>query len=295
MENGLDVEMRKACPHDLPEVRAVIARAFVSDPLMRALFPEPAETPVIPVGREAGGGGRADASRLSAIALFYGPSVESAVLAGRVWVAEAGGIVCGAAVWDFPDDGGSARGGRNGARASSDERPGGVPDGGLPRPGVVLPPSSEVLPRPGEAAVRVLGERTAIRLSSGMRAARPDDARRRPEAGWPYLADLAVDPSVQGGGVGGRLLDHCLQEITGPTWLETTNPRNRSFYARHGYEVTHIGVMGGLGVTNRTGTTSETGLVSGAAEKSDVGVTAGEPGLGVEMARMVRKGGNAVA
>jgi GNAT superfamily N-acetyltransferase len=64
-------------------------------------------------------------------------------------------------------------------------------------------------------------------------------ARLQPSPHY-YLTLLAVSPRVQGTGVGGRLLESVLQqsdERSLPCYLETFNPRNVPFYARHGFEV----------------------------------------------------------
>jgi ribosomal protein S18 acetylase RimI-like enzyme len=59
------------------------------------------------------------------------------------------------------------------------------------------------------------------------------------ERHW-YLPWLAVEPERQSGGLGGRLLAHCLEIVDEsglPAFLETPNPRNVGFYERHGFEV----------------------------------------------------------
>jgi ribosomal protein S18 acetylase RimI-like enzyme len=58
-----------------------------------------------------------------------------------------------------------------------------------------------------------------------------------------YLPWLAVVPDRQGGGLGGRLLAHCLAIVDAsglPAFLETPNPRNVGFYERHGFEVVAV-------------------------------------------------------
>jgi ribosomal protein S18 acetylase RimI-like enzyme len=74
-----------------------------------------------------------------------------------------------------------------------------------------------------------------------MQTAHPTDPH------W-YLPWLGVDPASQGGGLGGRLLSACLavvDESRLPAYLETPNPRNLSFYRRHGFEVTGTAQAGG--------------------------------------------------
>jgi ribosomal protein S18 acetylase RimI-like enzyme len=59
-------------------------------------------------------------------------------------------------------------------------------------------------------------------------------------AHW-YLPWFGVDAAQQGKGLGGQLLKTCLAVIDDshlPAYLETPNPRNISFYERHGFAVT---------------------------------------------------------
>jgi len=56
-----------------------------------------------------------------------------------------------------------------------------------------------------------------------------------------YLPWFGVDASMQGQGLGGQLMTQCLAIVDAshlPAYLETPNPRNISFYERHGFEVT---------------------------------------------------------
>ena len=55
-----------------------------------------------------------------------------------------------------------------------------------------------------------------------------------------YLPWFGVDAAQQGQGIGGQLMEACLAEVDAsrlPAYLETPNPRNISFYERHGFEV----------------------------------------------------------
>ncbi len=55
-----------------------------------------------------------------------------------------------------------------------------------------------------------------------------------------YLPWFGVDAALQGRGRGGQLLKSCLRIVDAsrlPAYLETPNPRNISFYERHGFEV----------------------------------------------------------
>ena len=62
-----------------------------------------------------------------------------------------------------------------------------------------------------------------------------------------YLPWFGVAPALQGRGLGGRLLAHCLGVVdqTGlPAYLETPNPRTIGFYERHGFEQTSVAQAG---------------------------------------------------
>ena len=57
-----------------------------------------------------------------------------------------------------------------------------------------------------------------------------------------YLQNIAVAPEEQGKGHGGRLLSAMINKIDDeglPTYLETNNENNLSFYQKHGFEVIH--------------------------------------------------------
>lgn len=84
-------------------------------------------------------------------------------------------------------------------------------------------------------------ERVSI-LEAGMDAAHPSEPH------W-YLGVIAAVPERQGAGLGAALiqqvLDICDQEGR-PSYLESSNHRNLSFYFRHGYEqVGEIQLEGG--------------------------------------------------
>jgi GNAT superfamily N-acetyltransferase len=56
-----------------------------------------------------------------------------------------------------------------------------------------------------------------------------------------YLPWFGVDAALQGRGLGGQLMKACLMVVDAshlPAYLETPNPRNITFYERHGFEVT---------------------------------------------------------
>jgi len=94
--------------------------------------------------------------------------------------------------------------------------------------------------------VRAVGFRRLVRVSAAvaaMEACRP----RQPH--W-YLADLAVEPSLQGRGTGGALLAHGLERADRdlmPAYLESSSARNRPLYERHGFRLRERHVLGGDG------------------------------------------------
>ena len=62
-----------------------------------------------------------------------------------------------------------------------------------------------------------------------------------------YLPWFGVDPALQGKGLGGELMQHCLRIVDQdhlPAYLETPNPRSIPFYERHGFEVTGEALAG---------------------------------------------------
>ena len=62
-----------------------------------------------------------------------------------------------------------------------------------------------------------------------------------------YLAWLGVDCALQGQGLGAKLMWPCLELVDGqqlPSYLDSTNPRNVSFYQRFGFEVVGVSQSG---------------------------------------------------
>lgn len=67
-----------------------------------------------------------------------------------------------------------------------------------------------------------------------------------------YLAVLGIDPAHQGQGLGPRLLAPVLDRADAarrPCWLESTNPKNHSFYVRNGFEIADQHAVDGGGPT----------------------------------------------
>jgi GNAT superfamily N-acetyltransferase len=66
------------------------------------------------------------------------------------------------------------------------------------------------------------------------------DAAHPRDAHW-YLPWFGVTADLQGRGLGGTLMTHCLSVVDAshlPAYLETPSPRNITFYERHGFAVT---------------------------------------------------------
>ncbi len=61
-----------------------------------------------------------------------------------------------------------------------------------------------------------------------------------------YLLFLGVEPTFQGKGVGGELLQPILKRADQeglPCYLETMNPKNVPFYQKHGFQMVHTSVI----------------------------------------------------
>jgi ribosomal protein S18 acetylase RimI-like enzyme len=101
-----------------------------------------------------------------------------------------------------------------------------------------LPPGTEA---DGDAIVAVLTDSVAPERQEDTFAVlgQMDDAH--PSFPHWYLPWLGVDPALQGQGLGGELLEHCLRIVDAdhvPAYLETPNPRTIPFYERYGFELT---------------------------------------------------------
>ena len=65
-------------------------------------------------------------------------------------------------------------------------------------------------------------------------------ARLHPDDRHWYLVSMGVDPALQRQGVGGRLLEPVLEMADRDRidcYLETADPRNAAYYARHAFQV----------------------------------------------------------
>ncbi len=107
-----------------------------------------------------------------------------------------------------------------------------------------LPPGAE----PGEdAIVAVLTESVSPeKHEEAFSVLEQMDAVHPTYSHW-YLPWFGVDRALQGNGAGTQLMGACLpivDESHRPAFLETPNPRNISFYERHGFEVTAVAQAG---------------------------------------------------
>jgi len=101
-----------------------------------------------------------------------------------------------------------------------------------------LPPDTEA---DGEAIVTVLTDTVAPTKHEDTFSALGQMDEAHPSFPHWYLPWFGVDPSLQGQGLGGELMMHCLRIVDQdhlPAYLETPNPRSIPFYERSGFEVT---------------------------------------------------------
>ena len=103
-----------------------------------------------------------------------------------------------------------------------------------------LPPGTEP---DGDAIVAVLSESVSPGKHGECFAVLEQMELAHPKYAHWYLPWLGVDSALQGRGLGTQLMKPCLAIIDQghlPAFLETPNPRNLSFYERHGFEVTAV-------------------------------------------------------
>jgi len=103
---------------------------------------------------------------------------------------------------------------------------------------VWLPPDAEA---DGDAITALLAETVAADKKDDTFAVLGQmDAAHPGYRHW-YLPWFAVDTALQGRGLGGQLMEPCLEIVDAghlPAYLETPNSRTIPFYRRHGFEVT---------------------------------------------------------
>lgn len=101
-----------------------------------------------------------------------------------------------------------------------------------------LPPGVE---SDGEAMAAIMDEQTPAHRKGEMDDLVEQMDRFHPtEAHW-YLPLIAADPAYRGRGLGSALMEAAIARIDAdghPAYLESSNPRNISFYQRYGFEIT---------------------------------------------------------
>lgn len=100
-----------------------------------------------------------------------------------------------------------------------------------------LPPRVDL---DGDAFVAVLTETAVPEVHEDAFAVLDQMDATHPQFPVWYLALLGVDVAEQGRGLGSELMQHCLTIVDQdhqPAYLDSSNPRNVSFYQRHGFEV----------------------------------------------------------
>ena len=184
MPSAAQLTLRDAQPQDWPAITAVLAAAFADSDVGRWLDPDPD-------------------TRIPHALAHFGTTVDRAMSAGTVRVADERGEILAAALWFA----------RPAAPAPSD----GSADDSSAGAGAVL------------GRLRLLRQLL-------------DDRHPRGPAHH-HLAYLGVRPDRQRQGIGSYLLigHHAYLHVAGiPAYLEASDPRSRQLYLRHGY--TDVGV-----------------------------------------------------
>lgn len=109
------------------------------------------------------------------------------------------------------------------------------------------------------------------RILSFLRFIDTAHSRAMPGPHW-YLFGIAVQPGLQGRGIGAALLQHGLKRARSeglPCYLETTNVHNLPFYEKHGFRLVQETAMagGGLRVWNFVAEASDPGKQSFAVDR----------------------------
>ena len=107
-----------------------------------------------------------------------------------------------------------------------------------------LPPGAEP---DGDAIATLLAETVSPDLHEDTFSVLAQMETAHPSHPHWYLPWFGVDAALQGRGLGGRLMEHCLGIVDAtrqPAYLETPNPRTIPFYGRHGFEVVGVAQAG---------------------------------------------------
>jgi GNAT superfamily N-acetyltransferase len=107
-----------------------------------------------------------------------------------------------------------------------------------------LPPGADP---DGDAIATVLAETVSPERHADMFSVLDQMEGAHPAYPHWYLPWFGVDAALQGRGLGGRLMAHCLEIVDAshqPAYLETPNPRTIPFYERHGFEAIGVAQAG---------------------------------------------------
>jgi GNAT superfamily N-acetyltransferase len=107
-----------------------------------------------------------------------------------------------------------------------------------------FPPQVEL---DGDAVVSEITRTVAAELLPDLLAVLEQMDSAHPTFSHWYLPWFGVDGARQGNGLGGELMRGCLGVVDRdhlPAYLESPNPRNLTFYERHGFEVTGVSQAG---------------------------------------------------
>lgn len=101
-------------------------------------------------------------------------------------------------------------------------------------------PASNTTSSAGHFIAQIPNYLRALGLRGAMTAARHRSVLRRPRPALPhwYLAEIGVSADARGTGAGSALLEHRLELIdraNAAAYLESSTPRNRTLYRRHGF------------------------------------------------------------
>jgi ribosomal protein S18 acetylase RimI-like enzyme len=113
------------------------------------------------------------------------------------------------------------------------------------KPGNTSPSPVKMLQSGALAVPFRSGFRSFFRLMSMLSAGDVPHKKAAPGSHW-YLGITAVDPSLQGKGIGTALIKRGLERADAdglPCYLETSRERNVSFWEKYGFKVSHTGVL----------------------------------------------------
>lgn len=195
---------------DAALVARALTEAFAGDPLMAWIFDDPR-------------------THVASLGVWWRHIADAATASGtgHLWLLGTGA----AAIWYPPALGNADAGDTDDTDAGTSDTGGGTID------------TDE---QEANAFVEMVAGLVGPRLGEVLDAFRAIQEAHPEEAHW-YLAAVGTTPSLQGRGLGARLLapvlDRCDHDGL-PAYLESSSPRNVPFYLRLGFEITgelHVG------------------------------------------------------